>query len=113
MRVTWLDFHHHDKDWVPDEPWDCELWVTADIGDENGSWSFQIHVCTYTSLVRLSKPKHCFLVDEYLGPEQLTDRLNKFIAAITKSTPGDPYGELARIWLWEYGKYDQRGRLIG
>lgn len=113
MRVVWIDFHNHDKDWVPDDCWDCEMWATVDVGDETGAASFQVHVCTHTAVTRLDDKRHCFLIDEYLGLQSLVDRLDKFISQTVHSIPGDPYRELGRVWLWEYGKYDQRGRLIG
>ncbi len=113
MRVVWLDFHDHNPDWLPDDPWDCEFWVTIDVGDETGSASFQIRVCTHTALARLTDKKHCFLIDEYLGPKSLIERLNRFIVEKTQSVTTDPYRELARIWWWEYGKYNERGHLIG
>lgn len=112
MRVTWLDFHNHDKNWAPDDPWDCEFWVTADIGDEDGAVFFDIHVCTHTAAARLQSKTYCFFIEEYLGPQRLIDQLDKFIAERTRSVSGDPYWELGRIWRWEYGKYDQHGRLI-
>jgi len=113
MRVVWLDLHDHDDDWLPEDPWDCELWTTVDVGDDSGSASFQIHVCTPTSIARFPDKRHCFLIEEYLGPKPLIIRLDEFIAMKTDSAPGDPYWELAHVWRWECGKYDHHGHLIG
>ena len=112
MRVMWLDFNDLKQDWVPDEPWNCEFWVTVDVGDENGSVCFKVHVCTPATISRIENKRHCFLIDEYLDRKILTDQLDRFIAETTQFVSGDPYRELGRFWLWEYGRYDSRGHLL-
>lgn len=113
LTVLGLDFDTPEHlEWHPDNPLDCDVWATANVGTEKGGGLFQIHLCTPVSIKRIENKRHCFLVEQYAGVPDLIVRLNSFIAGKTKGCTGDPYRVLARLWRHEYGKYDARGQLI-
>jgi Immunity protein 8 len=114
LKVTGLDFDTAEfLEWNPTDPEDCEVWVTANVGNEKGGVLFQLHICTPVSIKRIENKRHCFLLEHYAGKADLISRLDDFILEKTSGCTGDPYHVLARLWRSEYGKYDKRGRLIG
>jgi hypothetical protein len=114
LRVTALDFDTPEfLEWKPDDPLDSDVWATAGIGDERGSVLFQLHICTTASMKRIENKRHCFVIEHFAGKTDLIAGLDDFIAEKTRGCTGDPYRILAGLWLYEYGKYDERGRLIG
>ena len=91
------------SDWCPNAPYDCDVWATVNVGNENGAAYYQIHICTPISIKRLSSKRYCFMIDEFRGVDDLIDRLNDFIEQkANPATAGDPYQKLARHWKWEY-----------
>jgi Immunity protein 8 len=113
MRVVHLDFHDAEgHEWHPEDPMDCEMWATVDVGDERGAASFQIHICTPLSIKRIDNQRQCFLIERYTGRADLISQLDRFIIEKTKGCTGDPYRALAHFWLWEYGRYDAREKFI-
>jgi hypothetical protein len=100
-------------EWKPDDPFDCDVWATASIGDERSSVLFQIHICTAASIERIEKKRHCFVIEQFTGMADLIAHLDAFIAEKLRGCTGDPYRILARLWIYEYGKYDDRGNLVG
>ena len=113
LQVIGLDFDTPEfSEWNPNDPLDCEVWATANIGDEKGGALFQIHICTPASIKRVENKRQCFVIDQFAGVPDLIARLNSFIAEKTKCYTGDPYWLLARLWRYEYGNYDKRGQLI-
>ena len=114
VRVIGVDFDSTELlDWQPENPLDCEIWATANVGNEKGGSLFQVHLCTPASIKRIENKRHCFLIERYAGVADLIGRLDGFISEKTKSCTGDPYWALARLWRYEYGNYDARGQLIG
>jgi hypothetical protein len=111
--VIGLDFDTPEfLEWNPADPLDCEVWATANVGDESGGALFQIHICTSASIKRIENKRQCFVIDQYAGVPDLIARLDSFIAEKTKGCTGDPCWALARLWRYEYGKYDTRGQLV-
>ena len=90
------------NDWHPHDPLDCEVWATAMIGDDRGAACFQLHICTPLSIRRIADKRHCFMIDEFVGVNELVQQLSDFIAAKVGNQPGDPYALLSKYWLWEY-----------
>jgi len=114
LRVTGLDFDTPEfLEWTPDDPLDCDVWATASIGDESGSALFQLHFCTAAAMKRIENKRHCFVIELFAGKADLIARLDAFIAERTRGCTSDPYRILAGLWLYEYGKYDERGHLVG
>ena len=113
LRVMGLDFDTPEfLEWKPDDPLDCDVWATAGIGDERGSVLFQIHICSAASMKRIENKRHCFVIEQFSGMTDLVARLDAFIAEKTRGCTGDPYRVLARLWRYEYGKYDEGGQFV-
>jgi hypothetical protein len=113
MKVIGLDFDTPEHvEWHPANPLDCEVWATANIGNNKGGGLFQIHICTPMSIKRIDNKRHCFLIEHYADAADLVARLDSFIAEKTKGCTGNPYWVLAKLWRYEYGKYDARGQLV-
>lgn len=114
IRVMRLEFETPGyQEWNPDDPLDCAITVTANIGDESGACFFGIHVCTPASIKRMENKRWCFLIDEYAGEADLIRQLDQFIAEKLRGCTGDPFRVLGKLWWWEYGKYDSKGQLVG
>lgn len=113
LNVRGLDFDTPEfLDWNPENPLDCDVWATANIGTEEAGSLFHLHICTPASIRRIENKRHCFLIEHYTGKADLITRLNAFIAEKTNGRTEDPYWVLSRLWRWEYGKYDKRGQLV-
>ena len=108
LRV--IDFMFNDIEdpdvWIPDEPWNIDEWITVTVGDSAGGSNYQVHVCTPTSIKGQDKKRNLFMIDEYVGTEQLIRELDDFVQRVEKGTTGDPMHALARHWAWEYGSVD-------
>ncbi len=114
LKVVWLDFDPPQHlEWKPADPLDADVWATADVGDERGSVSFQLHICTSAAMKRVENKRHCFTIEGFIDRADLVARLDVFILEKTSGCVGDPYRVLGKFWRWEYGKYDKRGNLIG
>jgi Immunity protein 8 len=114
LKVRGLDFDTPEfLEWKPEDPLDCDVWVHVEIGDERGGVLFQLHICTAASMKRIENKRHCFVIDQFACKADLIARLDSFIAEKTKGCTTNPYYVLAKFWLYEYGKYDKRGHLIG
>ena len=113
IKVIGLDFDTPEHlEWHPDNPLDCEVWATANVGTDKGGCLFQIHLCTPMSIKQIENKRHCFLIEHYTSVSDLIARLDDFIAEKTKGYTGDPCRLLAQLWRYEYGNYDARGQLI-
>lgn len=114
LKVRGVDFDTPEfLEWKPEDPLDCDVWATANVGDDRGGLLFQIHICTSAAMKRVENKRHCFVIEQFAGKADLIARLDAFIEEKTKGCAGDPYRVLAALWRYEYGKYDKRGNLIG
>jgi Immunity protein 8 len=105
MRVVHIDFDTEEwSTWKPDDPTDCEVWATVMVGDENGTNYYQIHVCTPRSIRRIGDKRHCFMIDEFRGVDELVAKLNVFIESKAGAAV-DPFAALSKHWKWEYENY--------
>lgn len=103
MHIFEYDLHDLALDWEPDDPIDFEFWMTATIGDGEKGSNYQIHICTPTSIARLTVKRNLYMTDQWLGIEALIQELNAHIASRLARSTDDPYHLLAREWAWEYG----------
>jgi hypothetical protein len=105
FHVVRIDFDTPDfHEWRPEDPFDCEVWATAAVGDDSGTAYFQLHICTPLSIRRIADKRYTFLIDEFRGVTDLVTQLNDFIEGKIAHRPGDPYQLLSKYWLWEYAK---------
>ena len=104
FHIVGIDFQTPEfHDWRPDDPFDCEIWATVNVGDDDGSAYYDVRVCTHKAFNRIEDKRYCFTIDEYRGVPDLIAQLSAFIVSrIPSHLPGDPYQILARYWHWEY-----------
>ena len=112
LEVLWFQFLDHPADWSPDDPFDFEIWAYVSVGDDSGACDYQIHLCSSARLPQIADKRHCYSIPQFKSRDDLIEELNSYIAKVCGNVAGDPYLELGRRWLWEYGRYDDRGRLI-
>jgi len=105
FHVVGIDFDTPKfNDWHPQDTRDCEVWATANIGNDRGAALYQSHICTPQSIRRIASKRHCFMIEQFRGVPDLIDQLNAFIESKIAKKAGDPYYLLSKHWLWEYDR---------
>lgn len=105
FHVVRIDFDTPEVfDWHPEDPFDCEVWATAAVGDDRGTSYLQLHICTPLAVRTVADKRHLFLIDEFRGVADLVAQLDAFIEAKVANRAGDPYELLSTHWLWEYAR---------
>ena len=105
LKVIDISFNDQSIEWEPEDPSDFEEWITINVGEQGaGNW-YQIHICTPKSIKSFDSKRHVFMVDQWLGLDNLVSQLNDFIKSkLDSNFKDDPYLHLSNFWQWEYGK---------
>jgi hypothetical protein len=109
FHVVHIDFDTPEVlEWHPQDPFDCDVWATAMVGDDRGTNYFQLHICTPLAVRTIADKRCLFLIDEFRGVTDLVAQLDAFIEAKIANRPGDPFLLLSNHWQWEYGPIRRR-----
>lgn len=108
FHVVGIDFDTPEiTDWRPQDPLNCDVWATVDVGDDRGGSFYQLHICTPQSIGTIRDKQHCFMIAEFLNLDDLVMQLNAFLEANIGTTQGDPFFLLSKYWHWEYDKLNR------
>ncbi len=118
LRVTDFFFNENITEeyesWMPDDPAYVDEWVKVLVGikEGEGHW-FQIHICTFKSMVYSKNKEFIFAIPYWESIENLIAQLDKFILDTLPDNldlnQDSDYGiameNLSKYWLWEYERY--------
>ncbi len=93
------------QDWIPDDPYDVDFWMTFFIGEEGkGGDYFYARVATPNNLHGKNSDKYAIVLTEY-SLFSVLDEVNKKLEEIEAEDWAHVADELSKFMKWEYENY--------
>ncbi|MCR1795728.1 MULTISPECIES: Imm8 family immunity protein [unclassified Leptospira] len=110
IRAFDFDANDHDpiEDWVPEDPYDIDIWITFSIGpsDEIGSDYFDGHFITknYEEKYALVSKSPYFLIERY-SLSAILEMVTVFIESCSRADWEQTAKEICKKLDWEFEGY--------